>query len=241
MGFARVLKDGNGDPSGYRECDGEVAYMPKQQSYENIFHLVQNIDIDTMEIVNHDFIKDCKHVYRRGKLLQGISPEDFHKYNAIYVGNHQVIYTPYGNGRIAHPESFEVLDAGGIPEGEVFPASYGRDSEFVYYFTGSTDTTYAVRLKACHTPLFFTVLKWGYAMDEKHAYFREHTIKYADPKTFEVLTAEYARDRLHVFIRDRAFKADPKTFFILQDTYAQDCDHMYRNGFIVDDVNRSIT
>ena len=52
MGFARVLKDGNGDPSGYRECDGEVAYMPKQQSYENIFHLVQNIDIDTMEIVN---------------------------------------------------------------------------------------------------------------------------------------------------------------------------------------------
>ncbi|WP_320994687.1 DKNYY domain-containing protein, partial [Hungatella sp.] len=59
--------------------------------------------------------------------------------------------------------------------------------------------------------------------------------------TFEVLTAGYARDRLHVFIRDRAFKADPKTFFILQDTYAQDCDHMYRNGFIVDDVNRSIT
>ena len=91
MGFARVLKDGNGDPSGYRECDGEVAYMPKQQSYENIFHLVQNIDIDTMEIVNHDFIKDCKHVYRRGKLLQGISPEDFHKYNSIYVGNHQLM------------------------------------------------------------------------------------------------------------------------------------------------------
>lgn len=54
-------------------------------------------------------------------------------------------------------------------------------------------------------------------MDDKHVYFREHTIKYADPKTFEVLTAGYARDRLHVFIRDRAFKADPKTFFILQD------------------------
>ena len=72
MGFARVLKDGNGDPSGYRKYDGEVAYMPKQQSNENIFNLVKNIDIDTMEIVNHDFIKDCKHVYRRGKLLQDL-------------------------------------------------------------------------------------------------------------------------------------------------------------------------
>lgn len=24
MGYARILKDNNGKPSGYRECDGEV-------------------------------------------------------------------------------------------------------------------------------------------------------------------------------------------------------------------------
>ena len=28
MGFARILKDCAGKPSGYRECDGEVAYLP---------------------------------------------------------------------------------------------------------------------------------------------------------------------------------------------------------------------
>ena len=77
MGFARVLKDGNGDPSGYRECDGEVAYMPKQQSYENIFHLVQNIDIDTMEIVNHDFILRfwTPEVFRKAKPFQPVMAE----------------------------------------------------------------------------------------------------------------------------------------------------------------------
>ena len=48
MGFARVLKDNAGKLSGYRECDGEVAYMPKQESHENIFRKVK-IDVDTTE------------------------------------------------------------------------------------------------------------------------------------------------------------------------------------------------
>ncbi len=29
MGYARILKDNNGKLSGYRECDGEVAFMPE--------------------------------------------------------------------------------------------------------------------------------------------------------------------------------------------------------------------
>ena len=76
MGFARILKDCAGKPSGYRECDGEVAYLPQQQSYEHIFRKVK-IDPDTMEVLNHDFIKDRQRVYRRGVLLRGIAPEGF--------------------------------------------------------------------------------------------------------------------------------------------------------------------
>ena len=85
MGYARILKDNNGKPSGYRECDGEVAFMPEQQSYENIFRRVK-IDIETMEILNHDFIRDKQRVYRKGVLLRGITPEGFHVYNGIYIG-----------------------------------------------------------------------------------------------------------------------------------------------------------
>lgn len=62
MGYARILKDNDGKPSGYRECDGEVAYMPVQQSYENIFRTVK-IDVDTLEVLNHYFIKDARRVY----------------------------------------------------------------------------------------------------------------------------------------------------------------------------------
>ena len=201
MGYARILKDNNGKPSGYRECDGEVAFMPEQQSYENIFRRVK-IDIDTMEILNHDFIKDKERVYRKGILLRGITPEGFRIYNGVYIGNHQVIYTPYGDAKIAHPASFEALD-NGISCDKQFPYSYGRDEEFVYFFTGSTDTKHAVRLKACKNPKTFSVLSDKYAKDERHVYYENWVLKQANPDTFTVLKNHYARDDKHVYIGNR--------------------------------------
>ena len=199
MGFARILKGLDGKPSGYRECDGEVAYMPERQSYEQIFRKVK-IDPDTMVVLNHDFIKDRKCVYRKGILLRGISPEDFHVYNGVYVGNYQVIYTPYGDAKIAHPASFEALDDGLPPQGFHFPESYGRDEEFVYFFTGFTDTKHAVRLKACKHPETFSVMSEGYAKDCDHVYREHRVIKNADPNTFVVLKDGYARDNKHLYL-----------------------------------------
>ncbi len=230
MGFARVLKDKSGKASGYRECEGEVAYMPEQQSYENIFRRVK-IDMDTMEVLNHDFIKDKQRVYRKGVLLRGIEPDGFHVFNAVYIGNHQVIYTPYGDAKIAHPASFEALDDG-VPEDRQFPYSYGRDEEFIYFFTGATDTRHAVRLKACQNVKAFSVLSGRYAKDDRHVYYERFTLKKANPAAFTVLKDPYACDDKHVYIGDRLMEADAKTFVVLQDGYAKDRDHLYYFGNI---------
>ncbi len=236
MGYARILKDSSGKQSGYRECDGEVAFMPEQQSYENIFRRVR-IDTDTMEVLNHDFIKDNRHVYRRGILLRGITPDDFHVYNAVYVGNHQVIYTPYGDAKISHPETFEALDD--WKQDSIFPYSYGRDKEFVYFFTGSTDTRHAVKLKACQNPDTFCVLTHKYAKDNKHVYCEDVVLKKADPEAFVVLDAFYARDDMHVYCGNRIVEADINTFAVLQDGYAKDCNHIFLRGFIEKDKTNS--
>lgn len=260
MGYARVLKDNDGKPSGYRECDGEVAFMPEQQSYENIFRRVK-IDLDTLEVLNHDFIKDNRRVYRKGILLRGIIPENFHVFNAVYIGNEQVVYTPFGDAKIAHPSSFEVLDDG-LPYDRPSSYSYGRDEEFVYFFTNSTDTQYAIKLKACQNPKAFSVLFGGYAKDDKHVYldgvvikranpatftvlkdcyayddkhvYRVHlTLKKANPATFVILKNYYSRDDKHVYIWDRLTEADAKTFVVLQDGYAKDCNNLFYYGNIV--------
>lgn len=230
MGYARILKDNNGKPSGYRECDGEVAFMPEQQSYENIFRRVK-IDLATMEVLNHDFIKDKERVYRRGALLRGITPEDFHVFNPAYIGNHQIIYTPYGDAKIAHPETFEILDDG---IGMYGPEGYGRDAEFVYFFTYSTETRHAVRLKTCKNPAAFTILTDGYTKDDERVYFCQVTVKRAIPQSFAVLSDGYARDDKHIFWRDQLLKAKVQNLVILGDGYACDDKHIFWGNRLVD-------
>lgn len=237
MGYARILKDSSGKPSGYRECDGEVAFMPEQQSYENIFRRVK-IDIDTMEILNHDFIKDKQRVYRKGMLLSGITPEGFHIFNPAYIGNHQVIYTPYGNAKIARPETFETLDNGIGVHG---PEGYGRDAEFVYFFTYSTETRHAVRLKTCKNPAAFTVLSDGYTKDDERVYFWQVTVKRAISQSFAVLSDGYSRDDKHIFWRDQLLKTNVQNFLILGDGYASDGVRIFGRGKQLDTTPETFT
>ena len=202
MGYARILKDLSGAPSGYRECGGQVAWMPRQESYQNIFRQVK-LDLKTMVVLNHDFIKDSQRVYRTGTLLRGISPEGFRVFNKVYTGNHQVIYTLYGDAKVAHPASFEALDDGGIPPEAHFHQSYGRDEEFVYFFDAFPSTRHAVRLRSCK-----------------------------DPKAFVVLSDSYAKDDRFVYCCGGKLKADPKTFQVLSDGYARDCRRLFRYGVV---------
>lgn len=230
MGFAHVLKDNMGKPSGYRECDGEVAYMPEQQSYENIFRKIK-IDVDEMEILNHDFIKDKQRIYRKGVLLRGITPDGFHVFNSAYIGNHQIIYTPYGDAKVAHPDTFEVLDDGGNPN---YPQGYGKDEEFVYFFTSSTDTRHAVRLKACKNPSSFSLLTFDYAKDDQHVYYDRAIVKSAIPQSFFVLDNGYSRDEKHIFWRDQPVKAKVSSFIELGEGYAADEKNIFYHGTLLD-------
>lgn len=107
-----------------------------------------------------------------------------------------MIYTPYGDAKIAHPASFEALDEG------MSGNSYGRDEEFVYFFTCSTETCHAIRIKTCKNPASFTILSNGYTKDEERVYFLQVTVKRALLQSFEVLRDGYACDEKHIFWRE---------------------------------------
>ncbi|MBD5144349.1 MAG: hypothetical protein HDT21_00255 [Ruminococcus sp.] len=238
--YAYFLKDVYGRKTFYRRYKNEVAYMPPKRcpSDNDVFRRTK-IDVNTMEVLDRIFIKDSQRVYRMGYLLKGIDPSDFHIFNCAYMGNHQVIYTPYGDAEVAHPEAFEALDEGGFtqtgrkfPDGVLFAEgkntedhyychSYGRDGEFVYFFTEFTQTRKAVRLKACHTPETFEVLAMEYmfalAKDNKHVYYEDHTVKNADCKTVEYIGDGYWRDSRHVFFHGHVVDgADVDSFRIIE-------------------------
>ena len=171
-------------------------------------------------------------------LLSGITPEGFHIFNPAYIGNHQVIYTPYGNAKIARPETFETLDNGIGVHG---PEGYGRDAEFVYFFTYSTETRHAVRLKTCKNPAAFTVLSDGYTKDDDRVYFWQVTVKRAISQSFAVLSDGYARDDKHIFWRDQLLKTNVQNFLILGDGYAGDGKQVFYKGTPLDADSTAFT
>ena len=235
MGYAVFIKDNFGQNSGYRQVDNEVAWFPKQQSYENIFRKVK-IDANTMEVMNGEFIKDKDKVYRQGRLLKEIIPDDFRSFNRIYIGNHQIIYTTYDDAKIEHPETFEALDDGDFNFSNTYRESYGRDEEFAYFFTEATETAKAVRIKACHNPKAFEVLKNGYAKDDKNVYWEGVKLKKANPDTFVVLDFGYGKDNKYVYIGDRLInEADSATFKVMSEDCAVDCRNYYKDGFVTEE------
>ena len=117
-----------------------------------------------------------------------------------------------------------------MPHDRQFPYSYGRDEEFVYFFTGFTDIKHAIRLKACHDPKTFSVLSEKFAKDDQHVYAQDQILKKANPATFEVLKNYYARDDKHVYFANRIIEADVKTFIVLEDGYAKDHLHLFLPG-----------
>ena len=87
--YAYFLKDVYGINSYYRRYRDEVAYMPPKRcpSDNDVFRRTK-IDVNSMEVLDSEFIKDNDKVYRMGYLLKGIDPSDFHTFNCIYTGNH---------------------------------------------------------------------------------------------------------------------------------------------------------
>ena len=139
-----------------------------------------------------------------------------------------------------------LLAHGGKYENRYFCHSYGRDEEFVYYFTEITQTRKAVRLKACHDPKTFEVLHMGYmtalARDDKHVYCYDHTVKKADPKTARHIGEHYWCDKRYVFFNERIVEgADVSSFKIVlpgkswSTAVAADKNHYYQYCDILSD------
>ncbi len=192
------------------------------------------------------YLVDTKNVFRDGVLIKGIHAESFRIYNRVFAGDKQIIFTPYGNAKVLHPEFFEALDDGNCyylktnGEPSVFGAGYGRDDVHVYWFDGSNSTPHAVVVRACKTPRSFVSLDHGYGRDEDSVYFEGRRIKGADPVSWEMLNRLYSRDNAHVYyFTEKVESADVDTFEIVEEqnkrdlfdsTKGRDREHVFDAG-----------
>ena len=235
----------------FKEPDGIYFYYDGGNSCDRILRKLP-LDSSKIQIINIWFAKDDKNVYRAGRLLKDIDPTDFHAFNHVYCGNHQIIYT-YGDAKVAHHETFQVIDDGDFKhifrgQKSGYRESYAVDNEFAYYFQGSTQGCKANRIKSCHNPSSLRRLEYGYAADDENAYFEGRRIHKAKGKTFRAINEYYSTDGKHIFYYTNVVEgADVSTFKVYSgewrkdigllnwDGFAADCNHYYENGCIVDE------
>ena len=199
-----------------------------------------NIDVATFEdIFNEGLFKDKNAVYYAEdndgdislKILQGADPATFEfgiiskDKNSVFIGNQKL--------EVVSSKGFEVLD-------DTF--NFVKDYKNVYYLDRESDgITYKVEVldtKGVDIPSFEFLGDFynKYYKDKNNIYFlndRDNKMKleklnYADPKTFEIINGNFARDDKNLYIFGYKLDGiDPKTFETLNYEMIKDKNGVY--------------
>ena len=236
-----ALLTSTGEASNYIRLGKQVYYIsPYCSAYEKPYKKI-GLDLGSYQVLDCQYVKDNKRVFRDGRPQKGVSPDSFNVFNRVFAGSKDVILTTYGNAKVDVPSSFEVLDDGDQfiyketqPDG--YRAGYGRDNTYVYFFCESTSTPHASKVRAAKDPQSFRSVGRAYGVDEQNVYLEGRRIKLAEASSWQLLERGYSRDDKHVFYYSRVVDgADVASFIVdnsIEDVYCigRDKANIYING-----------
>lgn len=181
------------------------------------------MDLNSLRVLNHNFVKDDKAVYVDRKPMAGSDGKTFELMTERYAkDSKKYYYCSPSDGRYSiqpiqcHYPSFEVIDY-----------QFCKDNSSIYY-EGS-------KLSEAKSSTF-ELTSHGYSKDNQHVYFRNKKVDQADPKTFTTFVENenslgetvYAKDKNFVYMNELSFSNfDVTTFRILNEKYVQDKNGIY--------------
>ena len=185
--------------------DGESLYTGRGQRVPG--------DLATLELLNHLWARDKKSVYCAGSRIKA-DRKTFRVLNAIFAKDKDSVYFIEGPAKYIDASSFEVLDEGMYSTSgylnEVTYHGYGRDKSNVYFQDMMSGKPRLVRGADRDT---FRHVQFSYGVDASYVYREEKRLPKADPKSFQVLTELFSRDKRRVYYGNRPIvDADPETF-----------------------------
>ncbi|QMW07027.1 DKNYY domain-containing protein [Spirosoma foliorum] len=213
--------------SGYETRDGSVYYKD---------YLLREADYASFEVLNDLFAKDKKHAYYRGISLTDADGASFLALNDHYGKDKTMVFycDNYLDFKLfetkrkdkisriynADASTFEVLES----------SEYAKDKNRCY----NKDIGFAVSDLASFQPL-----DYGYGKDNVTGYFNLKPIPGSHGRSFTVLSANYSKDKQHVYYTSRAADgppfsdihriplATPDSFTVIGMYYATDQVHAF--------------
>ena len=144
-------------------------------------------DPATFEIIDNEFTRDKKHLYRHGNLIEEADPGSFTRIDErIFKDKHNVFLNLIHIAG-ADPDSFDVLSS-----------AYSKDKKAVYYQGLLVESADPDTFKVIDHPYSGQM----YGSDGQHVFFKDKVIKGAYPDSFKVIGAGYAADKGGFFLED---------------------------------------
>lgn len=184
--------------------------------------LIPNTDISSYEFLDDQYAKDKNNAYFREFKIEGVDIDSFVILGNNYAKDNNQVYYREKPLPTADVQSFGFNQNSGIRT---------QDDYFVFKMgirvSGSKDD--------------FTVLKEGYAKDNKTAYLYDKPIIGSNPETFEYFDgakSDYSHDKNHAYYKGELIEgSDGKTFEPLNRYYSKDGQNVYLNGIQISNAD----
>jgi hypothetical protein len=200
-------------PSPSFEVEGNFVYY----KYNYDYSLIENVDIETFQILDNFYAKDKNFVYFKEKNMEEIDPESFEIICCGYSKDKNSIY--YNATKLSGIDS----------ESFIFLSDmYQQDKNFVYYY---------------RKPLSFVDVKTFkplgvYSKDKNNIYYHDGIVANADIETFDVLGEGYAKDKNSIYVRGKKLEeANVSSFLVLSHGYSRDDSFVYYYGKKLEEVD----
>ncbi len=200
---------------------------------------INNIDINTFEILNNYYSRDKKNIYYWWEKIKNIDVNSFSIIDEDYWKDKTNIYFESKKIDWVNLESFKIIES---------PCS--KDNTFCYYWENkivwadintfivknnffSLDINFVYyRWKRIEwtDPHSFSFIKYYYWKDKNFVYFQSNKIELADPNSFIVLDSLYTKDKNYVYINRKVINwADANSFELIDKYNGKDKNHIYNS------------
>jgi hypothetical protein len=168
------------------------------EKYGDPVHIIKNAHPATFELLKENYSKDKNHIYFQEKPAKGIDVKTFEILGYFHVKDKNHVYMrnlyDYNPVKGADIETFEILTP-----------LYTKDKNHVYYDSEIIQGA---------DPAAFIIMETDkknegeYAADKKRVYYKGEVIPESDPSTFELMSVNFAKDKNHVYYKNKNYALD---------------------------------
>ncbi len=204
------------DPNTFRILEIKGYYSCDKNSVYYLGKKLKKLNIEKLKILNHQFICDDKIVFYENIKLD-LNAKDCILLTENFIKDKNKVYYEKTLIKNADAESFEVINNW-----------FQKDKNRLFHLT--------VPLKL--NPNTVKIEEQIYAFDEHSVYFSEQKIEGVDMASFQVLNANFSKDKFHAYYMEIALKeVDAPSFKIMGSSVFQDKNNIYtfkQGEFVVD-------